>query len=78
MTKQVALSEEAYRALRRRRRESESFSQAVLRLLETVKRHERDPRLFARRRHHFLVGAEAHLREASAGRDGEDPWDAGA
>jgi predicted CopG family antitoxin len=78
MTKQVALSEEAYRALRQRRRDSESFSQAIMRLLDTVQRHERDPRAFTRRRHRFLLDADSHLKEAEKGRDGEDPWDAGA
>lgn len=70
MTKQVALSEPAYLALRRAKRERESFSDVVLRLLVDQK----DPRGFTRRRHRFLLDAQQHLQEADEGRAGEDPY----
>lgn len=61
MTKQVQLSDEAYTALRARRRPGESFSQAVLRVLASVK----DPWAFVGRRASDLTVQE-HLELAKS------------
>lgn len=79
MTKQVALSEEAYARLRRAKRETESFSEVVLRLLDTSPDAREDPASFADLPHRFLMTMEEHLEEVRLGREEEeDPWDAGA
>lgn len=74
MTHQVALSEPAYAALKRAKRGTESFSDAVLRLLQQAHRAEKDPHQFGKRRHQFRISMQEHLAEAEAGREGEDPY----
>ena len=66
MTKQVALSEHAYAALRNAKTPEESFSDAVLRLLE---RSAKDPMAFARRPREFQLSSAAHLKQVEADRD---------
>lgn len=77
MTRQVALSEEAYARLRREKRQHESFSQAVIRLLETARRAKKDPKAFLDHDFKPLLSMEEHLRmvEEDRDRDRYDPWD---
>lgn len=69
MTRQVSLSEDAYSALRREKREAESFSQAVMRLLATARRAEKDPMKFVGRRRRRVIPVEEHLALVEQWRD---------
>lgn len=71
MTKQVALSEAAYAALRRAKSGSDSFSDTVLRLLREAEAAQRDPFRFASFPHRFRLDATAHLRQVEADRDSD-------
>lgn len=71
MTHQVALSREAYQALRKAKQPQESFSDAVLRLLHEHRARERDPWKFVRARRRHLLDTESRLAEVEAWRDAD-------
>ncbi|MEK6985039.1 MAG: antitoxin VapB family protein [Candidatus Thermoplasmatota archaeon] len=75
MTRQVALSEPAYAALKQAKQELESFSDVVERLLRNERRRG-DPARFAKFPHRFTLSARDHAQEVEQGRqeDRPDPW----
>ena len=75
MTKQVALSERAYRRLRAARREGESFSQAIERLLRGVEEAKGGALAWAEDEHGLVDDTNDLLRWIESGKDvDEDPW----
>lgn len=82
MVKPVSLSDPAFEALREEKRGSESDSDVVLRLIEEVQRHRKDPYHFVRTRETrervIPVGeheeALEEMREADGERS-EDRWE---
>lgn len=77
MTKQVALSNEAYAALRGEKQEAESFSDLVLRLMREANMGRRDPMRWLSRPHKSWLTMEEHLQMVEEGREADrrDPWD---
>lgn len=71
MTHQVALSREAYQALRKAKRAEESFSDAVLRLLQEQRSHQRDPWKFVRAHRRHVLSTEERLAEVETWRDAD-------
>jgi predicted CopG family antitoxin len=71
VTHQVALSREAYQALRKAKRPEESFSDAVLRLLHAHRAAEHDPWKFVRARRRHVRSVEERLAEVEAWRDAD-------
>lgn len=67
MTRQVSLSEDAYRRLREEKREAESFSKTILRLLRAAKG--KDPFVFTQRKRRHVLSAKEHLALVEADRD---------
>ncbi len=61
MTHQVALSGDAYTALRKARKSHESFSDAVLRLLQESKVGKKDPTALSRAKLRMTMSVEEHL-----------------
>lgn len=76
MTKQVALSNEAYEALSRVKREGESFSQLFLRLMREANLARRDPMAFIQNPPKMRLPMEEHLRMIKENRavDTRDAW----
>lgn len=68
MTKQVALSNDAYAALRKVKQEGESFSDLVMRLMREASVG-KDPMRWVNRPHRFWVTKEEHLRMIEEGRE---------
>lgn len=69
MTKQVAFSNDAYAALRKEKREGESFSDLVLRLMRDARIATKDPMRFVNHPHQFWVTREEHLKMIEEGRE---------
>lgn len=69
MTKQVALSDEAYAELRREKKPEESFSQAVLRLLRSARLARKDPMAFVGQPRRFTMTMQEHLDMVESDRD---------
>lgn len=68
---QVSLKPEAYLALRKVRRPGESFSDAVLRLLQEHQAQARDPWRFVRGKRRRLRTLPQRLAEVEAWRDAD-------
>jgi predicted CopG family antitoxin len=76
MTKQVALSNEAYALLAAAKRDGESFSQLMVRLMREADLAKRDPMHFIRNPPKMRLSAEEHLRLVREMRDApRDPWE---
>jgi predicted CopG family antitoxin len=75
MTKPVTLSEEAFAQLRRERRDNESTSDTVLRLIRDAQGRKNPSKLFQLRLKRVLTRDE-HLAQIRAARDldTKDPW----
>ena len=71
MTRQVALSDEAYAELTREKSPGESFSQAVLRLLRSARLARKDPMAFVHRPHGFVMTPDELLRAIEEDRDAD-------
>ena len=66
---QVSLSPAAYAQLRKAKASTESFSDAVLRLLAEAKAAQRDPRAFTKRRHGLVDSPTRLLTSIEEDRD---------
>ena len=76
MTKQVALSNAAYAALKREKQETESFSDLVVRLMREARVTKKDPMRFVNFPHQRTMSPEEHLRFIEEMREADrvDPW----
>lgn len=76
MARSTTLSDDAFRALRREKREGESDSDVVLRLIRAARQAQGDPKRFLRSRVSFAFGEAEYraIRARMQEADRRNPW----